>query len=310
LTDGKALHCRTRPPPHGKLSRMWTDLPGVEGVEHRAVTLAGVRVHVAESGAGRPLVLLHGWPQHWYCWRHLIPLLAPEFRLICPDLRGFGWSDAPPGAYDKEQFATDLLGLLDELGLDRVGLIGHDWGAWTGFLACLREPERFDAFLALGITTPFGGAGPRSVVHAWRLAYQVLLAGPAGERLLRTRPGFVRRLIADGSHGRDAWTAADLDTFALRLQDPDRAHASMRLYRTFLTRELPAVTAGRYGNHRLRVPTRLIAGEGDPVIRPSMLRGLEAHADDIRVSIVPDCGHFVPEEQPQLVAATARELFG
>lgn len=289
---------------------MWTGLPAVEGVEHREVTLAGVRVHVAESGAGRPLVLLHGWPQHWYCWRHLIPLLAPHFRLICPDLRGFGWTDAPPGGYDKEQFATDLLGLLDELGLDRVGLIGHDWGAWTGFLACLRAPERFDAFLALGITAPFGDGDPRSLVHAWRLAYQVLLASPAGEYLLRTRPGLVRRLITGGSRRRGAWTAADLDAFAQRLQDPDRARASMRLYRTFLTRELPAVVAGRSGRHRLRVPTRLMVGERDPVVRPSMLRGLETYADDLRVTIVPGCGHFVPEERPELVAEAARELFG
>jgi pimeloyl-ACP methyl ester carboxylesterase len=289
---------------------MSTDLPSVEGVEHRDVTLGGVRVHLAESGAGRPLVLLHGWPQHWYCWRHLIPLLAPHFRLICPDLRGFGWSDAPHGAYDKEQFATDLLDLLDELGLDRVGLIGHDWGAWTGFLACLRAPDRFDAFLALGITAPFPSAGPGSLVHAWRLAYQVLLAGPAGAHLLRTRPSLVRRIISGGSRRPEAWTADDLDAFARRLQEPDRARASMCLYRTFLTRELPAVAGGRYGRRRLVVPTRLMAGEGDPVIRPSMLRGVEAYADDLRVSIVPDCGHFVPEEQPQLVAATARDLFG
>jgi pimeloyl-ACP methyl ester carboxylesterase len=289
---------------------MWIGLPSVEGVEHGEVTISGVRVHVAESGAGRPLVLLHGWPQHWYCWRHLIPLLAPHFRLICPDLRGFGWSDAPRGAYDKEQFASDLLGLLDELGLDRVGLIGHDWGAWTGFLACLRAPERFDAFLALGITAPFGRTGPGSLVNAWRLAYQVLLAGPAGEHLLRTRPGLVRRVITAGSRRHEAWTAADLDAFARRLQEPDRARASMCLYRTFLTRELPAVAAGRYGHDRLRVPTRLMAGQSDPVIRPSMLRGLEGYADDMRVSSVPDCGHFVPEEQPQLVAAAARDLFG
>src|SRR5258705_7982769 len=281
----KAARRRTRPPSHGKLSRMWTELPRVEGVEHREVTISGVRVHVAQSGAGRPLVLLHGWPQHWYCWRHLIPLLAPHFRLICPDLRGFGWSDAPPGAYDKEQFATDLLDLLDELGLDRVGLIGHDWGAWTGFLACLRAPERFDAFLALGITAPFPSAGPGSLVHAWRLAYQVLLAAPAGAHLLRTRPGLVRRVITGGSRRPEAWTAEDLDAFARRLQDPDRARASMCLYRTFLTRELPAVAAGRYGHRPLRVPTRLIAGEGDPVVRPSMLRGIEAYADDLCVSI-------------------------
>ena len=72
------------------------DIPGVVHSHHRA---NGVRLHVAEAGAGAPVLLLHGWPQHWYEWRHLIPALAPERRVICPDLRGFGWSDAPPSGY-------------------------------------------------------------------------------------------------------------------------------------------------------------------------------------------------------------------
>jgi pimeloyl-ACP methyl ester carboxylesterase len=70
-------------------------LPPVEGVEHRFVRANGIRIHVAETGQGPPLMLLHGGPQHWYAWRHIIPELAGEFRLICPDLRGFGWSDVP-----------------------------------------------------------------------------------------------------------------------------------------------------------------------------------------------------------------------
>ena len=74
-------------------------------------------MHVAEAGSGPPLLLVHGWPQHWFCWRRVVPLLADRYRLIMPDLRGHGWSDAPRG-YDKEQLATDLLGLLDTLELD------------------------------------------------------------------------------------------------------------------------------------------------------------------------------------------------
>jgi pimeloyl-ACP methyl ester carboxylesterase len=90
-------------------------------VAHRRVTVGdGTRLHVAEAGAGAPLVLLHGWPQHWWAWRHVIGPLAQEHRVLCPDLRGLGWSDAPPGSYTKEAWASDLLALLDALDLDRV----------------------------------------------------------------------------------------------------------------------------------------------------------------------------------------------
>ncbi len=90
-----------------------TGPPELEGVAHREVKAGGLRVHVAEAGSGDPVVLLHGWPQHWYEWRHVIPLLAGERRVICPDLRGFGWTDAPDGPVDAETFATDTVALLD-----------------------------------------------------------------------------------------------------------------------------------------------------------------------------------------------------
>ena len=102
------------------------------GVTHRWVDVAGLSVHVAEAGAGPPLLLLHAWPQHWFCWRRVVPL-SDRYRLIMPDLRGHGRSGAPRRGYEKEQLATDLLTLLDTLELDKVGLVGHDWGGWTGF---------------------------------------------------------------------------------------------------------------------------------------------------------------------------------
>jgi pimeloyl-ACP methyl ester carboxylesterase len=86
----------------------------MDGVTHRYVDVLEVRMHVAEAGEGPPVVLLHGWPQHWWTWRRVIPALATERRLICPDLRGFGWSEAPPGRYELAEFADDVLALLDE----------------------------------------------------------------------------------------------------------------------------------------------------------------------------------------------------
>jgi pimeloyl-ACP methyl ester carboxylesterase len=286
--------------------------PDLPGVTHRYVDAGGLRVHVAEAGdpEAPPVVLLHGWPQHWWMWRKVIAPLAGEHRVLCPDLRGHGWTDAPSHGYDKEQFATDLLATLDALDLERVCLAGHDWGGWTGFLACLRAPERFERFLALGIPHLWQRPSPESLLYLWRLSYQVVIGAPVlGPAFLRTLPGFVRRGIRNDGPDPSAWTEADLRLYSDRLQEPDRARASSLVYRTFLTRELPAIAAGRYRDKRLTVPGVLLVGEDDPVVRPQTLAGLEEHADDFRVEVADRCGHFFVEERPQLVVDRALELF-
>lgn len=281
-------------------------MPTLPGVTHRTVDVGGLDVHVAEAGAGEPLVLLHGWPQHWWCWHRVIPLLAPHFRLVVPDLRGHGWSGAPASGYDKEQLATDLLGLMDVLELPRVGLVGHDWGGWTGFLACLRAPERFSAFLALGITHPFQPPDLARARNAWRLAYQVPLSTPLlGQALLRSSPRAVEQLVRTGST-----QEVDPTPYGTVLQEPARARATVQLYRTFLLHEGPAAIAGKYRSQRLTVPTRLVVGADDPVAAPALLSGWEPYADDMAVEVLPQVGHFVPEEAPQAVADRARALFG
>jgi pimeloyl-ACP methyl ester carboxylesterase len=124
-------------------------------VEHRFVRATAIRMHVAEAGAGDPVLPLHGWPQHRYCWRRVIPRLAADHRLLCADLRGFGWSDAPRSSYATQELADDVIALLDALELDRVRLVGHDWGAFVAFLAALRAPERFSELLALSMIQPW-----------------------------------------------------------------------------------------------------------------------------------------------------------
>ena len=281
-------------------------LPTVEGVTSRTVQVGDLSVHVAEAGAGEPLVLLHGWPQHWYCWRRVVPLLAPDYQLVMPDLRGHGWTSAPAHGYDKEQLATDLLGLLDALGLSRVGLIGHDWGGWTGFLACLRAPERFRGFLALGIVPPFQTPRADKLLQAWRMAYQLPLSTPLlGRALLRSSPRAVEAVVRAGSRR----PVGDVRTYGEVMQDPARARASEQLYRTFLLSESRHVMAGRYMDRRLTVPTRLVNGSADLVSSRAMLDGWQAVADDMTVEILDGVGHFVPEEAPDVVAARARELF-
>jgi pimeloyl-ACP methyl ester carboxylesterase len=285
--------------------------PELDGVSHRYVEVGGTRLHVAEAGEGPAVVLLHGWPQHWWVWRKVIPALAAERRVICPDLRGFGWSEAPPGRYEVQGFADDTLALLDELGLDQVELVGHDWGGYAGFLLCLMAPERISHYLALGIVHPFFEPPKPSPQALQRTAYQFILATPGlGSGVLRHAPGLVRLALRRGSHPDMRWTEEELDCFAQSFRSRDHARASSHVYRSFLTRELPRLKKGHYRSQRLSVPTRILAGEADPVIRADILGGYEPYADEMSVEIVEGCGHFVAEEKPDIVVERARQLFG
>jgi pimeloyl-ACP methyl ester carboxylesterase len=278
-------------------------------VTHRRVRARGIDFHVAEAGSGDDVVLcLHGWPQHWYEWRHLMPALADRHRVLALDLRGFGWSDAPRDGYEKEEMATDVLAVLDELGLERVKLVGHDWGGWIGFLLCLRAPARFERFLVLNIVPPWITLRA-TIGHAWRFWYQqVVLAPGLGYRLHR-RGEFVRRVLVGGSDVKDAWDEEALRAFADNLAEPARARAAVQMYRVFNLREVRPILRGRYADQRLTVPTRLVFGVDDFVLRPTMLAGYERHADDMQVEFVEGCGHFIADERPDLVAARAREFF-
>jgi pimeloyl-ACP methyl ester carboxylesterase len=284
-------------------------LPSVEGVTHRFLELDDLRMHVAEAGSGPPVLLLHGWPQHWYAWRKVIPLLAPHHRLICPDLRGFGWSEAPAGSYAKAELAQDVLALLDALELERVELLAHDWGAWIGFILCLEHPERFAHYMPLNIITPWPEppslAGLGAVARLW---YQVTLALPLlGANLIR-RTGFVRRLISAGA-AHEAWSQSDLDIFADVLRAPERASASVHLYRTFLLHELVPFLQGRVGAHRLTVPTLMLHGTRDLAIDYRRLGQWESNADQMSLELRQDSGHFIAEELPEFVAERALALF-
>lgn len=278
------------------------DLPQLSGVTHRDVVVRGVRLHVAQAGDGPPLVLLHGWPQHWWSWRRLIGPLAERYTVLAPDLRGWGWSDAPSGRYAKAEFAADVIALLDHEGIDRARVIGHDWGGYTAFLLALDHPERIERVVALDIVPPWPGRPHAGLLGAPAfLSYQYLLASPLGVPVLTRTPGFVRRLIRLASGRRADWTEAQLDLYAQRLTDRARARASSACYRTFLTRELPATARGRYRGQQLSVPTLLLMG-GDSalqrVFRPRPGPNLD-------VQVIPRAGHFLPEEAPAQVLELA-----
>lgn len=290
---------------------MAVPMPELPGVRHRDVDAGGVRLHVAEAGPadGEPVLLVHGWPQHWYCWREVIGRLPEEWRLVMPDLRGFGWSEKPAAGYEKEQLAGDLLALLDALGLDRVRYLGHDWGAFSGLLLALRAPERVSALLVLSV--PHLWPSRHDQRNPWRLAglaYQGVLSTPrVGEALMER--GLARRMLAAGASP-GTFSPAELDRYDAVMRTPDAARATGALYRTFLVHEIAPIVRGRYAEARLEVPARLIVGDRDVIVRGADLEGHDRNAPGLTVERAPGARHFLPEERPQLVADRARELFG
>jgi pimeloyl-ACP methyl ester carboxylesterase len=277
--------------------------PPLEGVVHRQVVLGDVRLHVAEAGQGPPLVLLHGWPQHWWSWRRMIPALARTHRVLAVDLRGWGWSTAPPGRYAKRTFARDVLALLDAEGLERVRLMGHDWGGYTGFLLALEHPERLERLVALDIAPPWvQRPSPRNLALPLVGSYQVLLAAPVlGPRTMTSTSRFVETIIRAASGPDMRWTAEELDVYARVLREEPRARASSACYRTFLTHEAPAVLRGGDRSAELGVDTLLLMGGASPLHRALHPRP----AARLRVETIPRAGHFLPEEAPDDVLERA-----
>ena len=142
--------------------------PEIAGAVRRTVTIqthadGPLDVHLYEAGDGPPVLMLHGWPQHAWSWRHVIPKLADDYRLICPDLRGFGWTDAPGRGYDGETFGADAIALLDALEIERAHLIGHDWGGFAVFAAALAAPQRVDRMVVLNTVPPWVDTSLRTV---------------------------------------------------------------------------------------------------------------------------------------------------
>jgi pimeloyl-ACP methyl ester carboxylesterase len=285
--------------------------PPLPGVAHTDVRVDRARWHVATAGDGPPVVLLHGWPQHWWMWRRVIPDLARTHRVYAPDLRGFGWSDAPPGRYSKMGLACDVERLLDELGLETCTLIGHDWGGFVALLTAIRAPERIDRLMAFSIVHPWLQPAPLDPMALLRTSYQLPLAAPVlGEYVQRFGARALGLLLQRGVAPTHRWDADDVRLFAEAWQRPDHARAASALYRTFLTRELPALMRGRYANRRLEMPVLLATGELDPVVTPRRIEGAEGHVAQLRTEVLEGVGHFVVDEQPERVLALIHQQLG
>ena len=281
-------------------------MPPVEGVEHRYAQVNGFRMHYAEAGSGEPLILQHGWPQHWYAWRNQIPALAEHYRVIVPDLLGYGWSEAPPSGYEKAQFAADVLALMDELGIERARYAGHDWGAAAGWILATDHPGRFRRIAGLSVPPPWRQGPPPPHLAAAFLTYQSIISAPL-LGALAVRNGFGNRIMRF-SRTVGKWTEQELAIYDGPWSEPGHDNAAVQTYRTFLTKEMPAQMRGALAEKRLGVPSLVIMGRHELLATGLQPEVYEKKGDDVRTEFV-DSNHWVAEERPEDVTRLLLDFF-
>ena len=292
----------------------WARLPGPW--THHAVSANGIRVHVAEAGPHRgPLVvLLHGFPEFWWAWRHQLPALAAlGYRVVAPDLRGYGDSDKPPRGYDLWTLSGDVAGLVGALGERRAHLIGHGWGGAIAWTVAALHPRRVRTCAAIGAAHPLAlrAAVLRDPARQGRATARDALLPQVPrwpEHRLR-RPETVAAILRTRS-GPD-WPAtpdfADaVEHYGTAARIPGVAHCSHEYHRWAVRSQF------RGDGRRFAVavsrppaaPALLVRGELDPALLP---RTAEASArwagDRFRVATVAGVGHFPHEEDPDATTA-------
>jgi pimeloyl-ACP methyl ester carboxylesterase len=305
VLDSHCLACEiSQVPDYTNAGTNAVDLPDVPGVRHRFITTEGVRLHVAEAGEddAAPVLLLHGFPQHWYMWRDMILSLARTKRVIAPDLRGFGWSDAPKRGYSTPRRVADVLAILDDLDVAKVDVVGHDWGAWLGFRLALDHPDRVNRLVAISMVHPW--VMQRHLIpNLWRWWVTAPFEMPGlGGWVLRRRPNLTMWLMARDSTNPPGWARERHQMYAVSISEPARAGAGRRLHSQLVMRDIPRLLLGRDRSRRLDAQTLIIGGDDDALLPPRVLTPPPRLADQLEVRTIPG-GHFLVDDNPERVFA-------
>lgn len=310
----------------------------------RFIEANGIKLRIAEMGAGPLVVLVHGWPESWYSWRHQLPALAAAgYHVVAPDMRGYGKSDKPAavGDYDIHHLTADIVGIIDALGEKTAVLVGHDWGSIVAWQCMLLHPERFTGLVAMSV--PYGGRAAESPIDSWKKEYggnffyilyyqepgvaeKEFDADPRGilSRLYlspnspreaptvtdprRAAGGWIPRLGAP--KGLPSWlTPADLDFYVNEFTEAG-FRGGINYYRNFgrnweTTPQLAGV--------KVRQPVTFLAGEKDIVIRGATAERLNSRmknscADFRGAKLIPGMGHWIQQESPEETNETILEF--
>ncbi|HST82570.1 MAG TPA: alpha/beta hydrolase [Kineosporiaceae bacterium] len=281
---------------------------------HRFIAANGARFHVAEAGTGPLVMLLHGFPEFWWAWRHQLPALAAAgYRAVALDLRGYGASDKPPRGYDTITLAADVAGVIRALGETGAVIVGHDWGGWLAWSMPGLAPRETRAVAALSMAHPLTLRSALTWDNAQRRAWRPVL-----EFQLPIRPerqltrgdravGLIERWSAPPSVGSGPDAFPDpkaLEVYRRAMRVPFVAHSAMEYYRWAL-RSVPRRDGRRFTaaiQDRIAVPVLQLHGELDGFVLPATAVASHQRAGaGLSYGLIPGAGHFLPEEAPAQV---------
>jgi epoxide hydrolase 4 len=296
-------------------------------IEHRVVETNGIRLHCAVDGEGPLVLFLHGFPEFWYSWRHQLAALAPHFRVVAPDLRGYNESDKPAGvaAYDMKELVADVAGLISAFGEREAVIVAHDWGGGIAWQFAMDRSELTKRLVVLNcphiaIFEQHLRSDPRQLLKSWYMFFFQIPWLP--ERLLGVADALpVGNAVRQAMTRKDALTDDDLRMLRAAASRPGALRSALNYYRAAFRSEassaaLPSVVRRfLYGDRafppprtrledwpKITAPTMLIWGEQDLALRKELTFGMDPlFVTPPRIEYVPDAGHFVHQEKPELV---------
>lgn len=265
-------------------------------MEHTFQKVNGINIHYVTEGSGPLVVLLHGFPENAYSWRHQIPALSKNFKVVAPDLRGYGETDKPQDipSYRLDNLVSDLTGLIQALGYQKAHIIGHDWGGAVAWACAITKPQFIDHMIILNSPHPqiFGKAlrtNLRQMLRSWYIYFFLLPRLP--EYFFKLSP----KKFMDQVFGKTL-EESDIAKYQEPLEKPGAFTAALNYYRAALSNRhlLP--------KRKITVPTLLIWGEEDPALGKELTYNMEPlFSGPFQIAYLPHAGHFVHEERPDQV---------
>lgn len=277
---------------------------------HNFVDTNGVRLHYVSQGEGKLMLMLHGFPEFWYSWRHQIAEFSSSYQTVAVDLRGYNDSDKPDGveAYRMSELIADVRGVIEGLGYESCILVAHDWGGAIAWNFAYAYPEMVEKLVVLNIPHPAkfaeGLQTLQQLLKSWYIfAFQ-----------LPWLPEFLFQLndyqvIKEAFRGmaidKTTFSQADLDAYRDAAAKPGALTAIINYYRAAFQN---LFTGDRPQWRVLEVPTLTIWGENDTALGKELTYGTEAYVGDWQIRYIPNCSHWVQQEQPALVNRYIQEF--
>lgn len=265
----------------------------------------GINIHYVTGGSGNPLVLLPGWPQTWWSYHKIMPLLAEKYRVIAVDMRGMGDSDKPEEGYTKKQMASDIVELIVALGCDRVHIAGHDIGANVAYSFAVNHPEKIDKLILLDTPPPDENMYRLPMlpvgtpVYPWWVAFNQLNDLPA--QLLEGRFGLLLDHLFDTLLiNKKAISDFDRSVYLEHYNQKENIRAANAWYQTFGQDIAEQKTYSKIKN-----PTKGIASSANFEILDNFLSN---NAHDHEMVEIKECGHFLQEEKPEQIAGSISDF--